>query len=291
MSETWTVGRLIAWAKEYLTDYEVESPRLSGELLLARVLDCRRVDLYLRFDQPLKPEELAAFKQLILRRREHEPTAYLVGGREFYGRFFAVGPGVLTPRPETEHLVEEGLRLLAEAERPRILDLCTGSGVVLISLLLELPDASGVGVDISEEALAYARTNGRTLGADSRAEWLSGSLWEPLAPAGGFFDLITANPPYARGDQWESLPRQVRDFEPRLALTAGDDGLEFIRDIIAGAGAFLRPGGGLLVELGAGQDQDALAQARAAGVFDKMETVNDLAGAARVLVCRRRDYG
>ncbi len=289
--DTWTIGRLIRWAAGYLEGYGVESPRLSGELLLARVLGCPRVDLYLRFDQPLTPGELAAFKQLILRRRRHEPVAYILGRREFYGLELEVGPGVLVPRPETEHLVDRALEALAGQGEPRVLDLCTGCGAVALALARERQQARVVGVDVSARALDYARANARRLGLEDRVEWLLGSLWEPVAAAGGFFDLITANPPYVAEKQWETLPRQVRDFEPRLALAGGEDGLALVRDIIWGARAFLRAGGWLLLELGQGQAGAAGELARSSGVFDKIETARDLAGVERVLACRRGDYG
>jgi release factor glutamine methyltransferase len=127
---TWTIGGLVAWAAEYLAKHGVDAPRLCGELLLARALGLRRIDLYLRFEQPLTPAELAVFKALILRRRAREPLAYILGQKEFYGLEFKVGPGVLVPRPETEHLVEEALARLKNQTAPRLLDLCTGSGAV-----------------------------------------------------------------------------------------------------------------------------------------------------------------
>lgn len=269
----------------------MESPRLSGELLLAHALGLERMDLYLRLDQPLRREELAAFKELILRRRAQEPVAYLLGWREFYGLRFRVGPGVLIPRPETELLVDRGREILAEEEAPRILDLCTGCGCVAIALLTHLPQARAVGVDLSPQALAYARDNAEALGVAVRVEWRQGDLYQPVAAAGGFFELITANPPYVAAGEWDGLPAQVRDYEPRQALVAGPKGLEVIREVIGGAGAFLRAGGWLLVELGLGQAAAAVELARAAGVFEQVETARDLARVERVLCCRRGDYG
>ena len=269
----------------------MESPRLSGELLLAHALGLERMDLYLRMDQPLRREELAGFKDLILRRRAHEPVAYLLGWREFYGLRFRVGPGVLIPRPETELLVDRGREFLSGEEAPRILDLCTGCGCVAIALLAHLPRARAVGVDLSARALACARDNAEDLGVAGRVEWYRGDLYQPVAAAGGFFELITANPPYVAAREWDGLPAQVREYEPRRALVAGEDGLEVIRGVIGGAGAFLRAGGWLLVELGAGQAGSAAELARATGVFERVETARDLAGVERVLCCRRGDYG
>jgi release factor glutamine methyltransferase len=291
MPDTWTVRKLIAWAADYLAGYGVESPRLSGELLLARALGRDRLGLYLAMDQPLTPDELAAFKELIKRRREHEPVAYILGGREFWGLELGVGPGVLVPRPETELLVERGLEALAEAPAPRILDLCTGSGCVALALALERPDAEVAAVDASAEALEAARANARRLGLGERVEFRQGDLYGPLAAGGSFYDLITANPPYVTEAEWEGLPRQITGHEPRSALVAGPEGLEVTRRIIAGARAFLRPLGWLMVELGAGQAAEATEAARAAGVFQSVETAPDLAGVERVLCCQRGDYG
>ncbi|MBU4383158.1 MAG: peptide chain release factor N(5)-glutamine methyltransferase [Proteobacteria bacterium] len=291
MSDTWTVGRLIPWAAEYLGGHGVDSPRLCGELLLSHVLGCSRLELYLRFEQPLSPEELAAFKAMIIRRKSREPVDYILGNREFYGLEFSVGPGVLVPRPETEHLVEEALARLEGLETPRVLDLCTGSGAVALTLAHERPDAEVTGCDISPEALTWARRNAHNLGLQERVRWLQGDLWEPVAAGSGFFDVITANPPYVTTAEMAELPPEVGQFEPRLALEGGEDGLDIVRSIIAGAGAHLRPLGWLLVELGAGQAAQAARLAQASGAFAEVSLVKDLAGIERVLVCERKDYG
>ncbi|MCB2225376.1 MAG: peptide chain release factor N(5)-glutamine methyltransferase [Desulfarculaceae bacterium] len=291
MPEAWTVGRLIPWAAQYLKKYDVEAARLSGELLLARVLGCTRMELYLRFEQPLSPEELAQFKALILRRREHEPVAYILGSREFWGLELSCGPGVLVPRPETEHLVQEALERLVGQEGPKVLDLCTGSGAVALALASERPDAEVVACDISEQALTWARANAQNLGLQERVCFKDGDLWEAVATSHGFFDLITANPPYVSEDEWSQLPPEVREHEPRLALLSGANGLDAVQSIIAGAGAHLRPLGWLLVELGAGQAAAAAELAMASGAFDEVTTAPDLSGIERVLICRRKDYG
>ena len=291
MTEQWNIRRLIAWASEYLAGYGVESPRLSAELMLGRVLNLERLQLYLRFDQPLKPDELAAFKELLLRRRDHEPMAYILGSREFYGLDILVGPGVLVPRPESEHLVEEGLKALEGISNPRILDLCTGSGCVALALAQERPDAQVIGADISKQALAFARRSADKLELSQRVQWLVGDLYDPLAAAGGFFHLITANPPYVREDEWQDLSAEVREYEPRQALVSGQNGLEMIGQIIIGSRAFLQPFGVLLMEVGAGQSKAALNTASQAGIFERVSAVQDLAGIERVVVCQRGDYG
>lgn len=289
--EIWTIRRLIAWAGDHLRGYEVESPRLSAELMLAQVLGVDRMQLYLHLDQPLLAQELAGFKALLLRRRGHEPVAYLTGGREFYGLSLSVGPGVLIPRPETEHLVEEGLLRMGGIWAPRVLDLCTGSGAVALAICSARPQAAAIACDLSPQALEFARQNANNLGMDQRVKFLRGDMYEPVAAAGGFFDLITANPPYVTDREWTGLEPQVKDYEPQQALVSGPGGLEITAQIIAGSGAFLRAGAWLCLELGAGQAAQAMRLARQAGIFEKIETAPDLAGIDRVLCCRRGDYG
>jgi len=203
----------------------------------------------------------------------------------------AVDRPVLVPRPESEHLVEEALKRLEHQESPRLLDLCTGSGAVALACLAGHPGLKAVGVDISPTALDFAHQNTARLGLADRVEWLLGDLWEPLAAAGGFFEAITANPPYVRDDEWPGLSSEVRDFEPRQALLAGPEGLEIIQQIAVGARAFLRPQGWLFVEMGAGQAGQASSLARGVGIYEQVFTVKDLAGIERVLVCQRGDYG
>lgn len=291
MAVDWTVSSLIAWATDYLTGHGVDAPRLSAELMLARVLGLQRIDLYLRHDQPLAAEELADFKALLLRRREHEPMAHILGSREFYGLTFQVSPDVLVPRPETEHLVEAALDAARDLPAPRILDLCTGSGCVALALAHHLPEAEVWASDISPQALAVAQANAQALGLAGRVRWVLGSLWEPLAAQGGFFDLITANPPYVRAADWAGLDKTVRDYEPKPALVSGPGGLEIIEPIIFGAPAHLQPHGRLMVELGAGQHQPAVALAQKTGAYDVIRTAPDLSGLERVLICERSDYG
>ena len=285
----WTLGKLLAWAGPYLEKYGVDSPRLSAELMLGRVMGLSRLALYLNFEKPLTSAELAEFKKLLIRRREGEPMAYIMGRREFYGLDFKVGPGVLIPRPESEHLVEEGIRLLQDAPEPHILDLCTGSGAVALALASALPQARVWAVDISEKALHYARLNAGNHGLE--VNWLLGDLWQPLAACGVFFDLITANPPYVTTAEWRGLSAEIKNFEPQNALLGGEDGLDIIREIINGARAFLRPLACLLIEIGAGQAAPVARLAEGAAIYRDIGFVNDLAGHQRVLKCQRSDYG
>lgn len=244
MPETWTPLKLIAWTQGYLARVGVDAPRLTAELLLARALSCDRVRLYLDFDKPLGPAELAGFRDLVRRRAEGEPTAYLIGSREFCGRSFQVDGRVLVPRPETELLAEAALEALPPGGAA--LDLCTGSGVLGITLALERPGARVVAADVSGDALEVARANAARLGAP--VDFRQGDLFEALAGAPLLFDVIVANPPYVPTGELGRLSREVQR-EPRLALEGGPDGLSAIRRIVAGAPSRLAPGGSLLVEM------------------------------------------
>jgi release factor glutamine methyltransferase len=252
MSEGWTVGRLVRWAADDFRGRGIESPRLEAELLLAHALDTDRMRIIVEPNRELDDGELARYRDLIKRRRKGEPVAYLRGHKEFYGRSFRVDERVLVPRADTEILVETALTRTADRSMGRrYLDLCTGSGCVAISLAKERPASQLFAVDASADALAVAKENAVRLGA--QIAWLFGDLFAPLEAYGAKFELITANPPYIPEGELGSLSPDIRDFEPRLALSGGADGLDVIRRIVSGAPRFLRPGGVLAVEMGMGQ--------------------------------------
>ncbi|WP_242342097.1 peptide chain release factor N(5)-glutamine methyltransferase [Anaeromyxobacter terrae] len=243
MPEPWTTLKLLAWTQEFFAKKGVDSPRLTAEVLLAHALSCDRVRLYLDFDKPLGDRELAVYRDLVRRRGEGEPTAYLVGKKEFYGRPFAVDARVLVPRPETELLVEAALAALPPGGR--LLDLCTGSGAIAVSVALERPDAHVLATDASEDALAVARENAARLGAV--VELAHGDLWAAVH-GDARFEVIVSNPPYVPTGELPGLSREVRR-EPCIALDGGADGLAILRRIVAGAPARLVPGGTLLLEM------------------------------------------
>jgi release factor glutamine methyltransferase len=245
---------VLAWAAEDLRGKGSETPRLDAELLLASVLGTDRIGLIVDPDRPLSKEELAAYRDLHKRRRSAEPVAYMLGVREFYGRPFRVDPRVLVPRPDTEALVETALeRLRDRTLQADVLDLCTGSGCVAVTLACERPTWRVLGTDISEGALEVARENASRLGAVPRCWFRRSDLFADLGEAPARFDLVTANPPYVSGADAAELPSTVRDHEPHVALFAGPDGLDVIRRIVAEAPGHLVPGGVLAVEVGAGQ--------------------------------------
>jgi release factor glutamine methyltransferase len=278
----WTIESLLRWAMDDFRARGVESPRLDAEVLLARALGTTRIQLIVDAKRPLAADELARMREMVRRRRTHEPVAYILGEREFYGRTFRVDRRVLVPRPDTETLVDVALaRTRDRSLSLRALDLCTGSGCVAITLGRERPTSSFVGADVSADALAVARDNALRLGAYNVA-WRQGDLFD-AAPLPARFDLVTANPPYIAAGEIASLMADVRDHEPRLALDGGDDGLALLRRVVAAAPARLaRPGGVLAVEVGAGQ-APAVALLFAQAGFADIETKRDHARIERVV--------
>jgi release factor glutamine methyltransferase len=277
-------------AADFLAARGVANARLDAEVLLASVLAIDRVGVYLRFDQPLAPGEVDAYRELVRRRAGGVPVAYLTGRREFWSIALAVTPDVLIPRPETELLVERVLALVAVADasdvgsgaRPlRILDLGTGSGALAIALARELPQAIVTAVDVSPAAVAVAAANARRAGVADRVTVVVGSWTSALDPAARF-DVVVSNPPYVPTAELATLAAEVR-AEPALALDGGADGLTAYRAFVPDAVARLAPGARLLVEVGAGQAEAVAAIFVAAGL-ENVAWHADLAGVARVVV-------
>jgi release factor glutamine methyltransferase len=258
-------------------------PIAEARALLAHVLAVPRERLIARPQTEVDAAQRARFDTLAARRRAGEPLAYLLGAREFYGRMLHVTPAVLIPRPETELLIDLTLNALRDVARPRVLDLGTGSGCIAVTLALERPDARVVAVDRSEDALAVARANAQALGA--RVEFRRGEWYAALTGVASSFDAIVANPPYVARDDPHLAQGDVR-FEPRAALTDEADGLTCLRAVIAGAGAFLSPGGWLAVEHG----YDQASAVRRLMLEHGMQAVAshaDMAGIERVTAGRK----
>jgi release factor glutamine methyltransferase len=261
--DVWTVGRLLKWTTSWLARHEVPSPRLSSELVIAHALACRKIDLYLRFEYEPIEAELAAIRSLVRRAAAHEPIAYVVGHKEFYSLDFEVTPDVLIPRPETETLVQQAVELCRAASDATVtvLDVGTGSGCVAISIAKYAPNAVVTASDVSDAALAIARRNAERHGVGGAISFAAADCvgFAPgVAPAGGF-DLLVSNPPYVAEAEYEALDRAVREYEPRISLAGGADGLAFYRRLAAEAGAVVRGGGAMLLEIGAGQ-RDAVVE-------------------------------
>jgi release factor glutamine methyltransferase len=274
----WTPLELVRWTANYFAERGIASPRLDAEVLLAHVLGGRRIDLYLHFEKPIEADERARYRELVrLRAGKRMPVAYLTGAREFWSRSFAVSPAVLIPRPETELLVECALALGGH----RGLEVGIGSGAVAATLALELPDLRVVATEPSAAALAVARANLAALGAAERVSLVRGCGCAGLT---GGFDWIVSNPPYVPSAEVAGLAPELQ-HEPRLALDGGPDGLDVIRTLVREAPPLLRPGGALLLEIGAGQAPVVGALLRDAGACG-VELRRDCAGIERVAIGR-----
>ena len=277
--KTWTIGSLVKWATDDFRARGIQNPRLDAELIVAFALGIDRTHVIIDANRPLEGAELAKLRELVKRRRAHEPVAYLRGEREFYGLTFRVDSRVLIPRPDTETLVDVALARSAHLSLSmRQLDLCTGSGCVAIAMAKQRPTAKVTATDLSEDALALARENALRLGAYNVA-FVPSDLFERVT---GKFDVITANPPYIPTAEVETLQPDIKDFEPRLALDGGADGLAIVRRIVQEAPAFLAPGGLLAMEIGAGEAPDVRALFEARG-FTDVRVERDIARIERVV--------
>lgn len=265
----------------------VESPRLDAELLLGHVLDTNRATVLAWPERRLTPKELTRYRNLVDRRAGREPLAYIVGSREFYGLAFAVNPSVLIPRPETELLVEHALhraRITANRQTAplRIADVGAGSGAIAVTLAVHLSNAVVCAVDASTGALAVTGENARRHGVADRVLCLQGDLVAPLAA--GAVDLVTANLPYVSTAEWTALAPEIRDHEPRAALDGGPQGLDLIERLLSTAGPCLRPGGTILLEIGASQGIAVTSLARKHFPQGRVELCQDYAGLDRLVI-------
>ena len=285
--QAWTVGSLLNWTAGYLAQKGCESPRVDAEMLLAHVLGCKRIDLYgMRHGEPAAEEVRQRYRTLIGKRVEGCPVAYLVGRKEFFSLEFEVTPAVLIPRPDSEVAVMECVALAKRWSVPRIIDIGTGSGNLAVALAKHLPGAAVTAVDISGDALAVARRNAEKHGVADRIAFVQGDLFAPLLEKEPF-DFAVSNPPYIPTSELPGLPPGVRDYEPRLALDGGSDGYQVFERLIRDAAPLLKPGGWLIVEIGAPQETAARQRLMAHGGYELAATLHDYAGHPRVLKARR----
>lgn len=283
-SDKWTIGSILKWTWQYFSDKGVASPRLDAEVLLCHVLNKDRLYLYVNHDKPLEGHELKSFRDMVKKRAMRLPVAYIVGFKEFMGYNFKVNEHVLIPRPDTEILVETTIEYLPQ-EEPKILDIGTGSGAIIISLLRQKQDAIGVAVDISTEALAIARLNAECLGVADRLKLTESDVF---AKVEGQFDVIVSNPPYIPVADVKALEEEVKK-EPLKALEGGLDGLDFYRSIIKDAHKYLKPKGFLIFEVGIHQAQ--LVKTLGLNENLEFETIRkDYGGIERVVVLRRKAH-
>ncbi len=287
--DVWTIKSILSWTDTYFSQQSIDSPRLTAEILLAKALGLRRLDLYLQHDRPLEKQELLDFKALIRRRTSREPVAYITGRKGFFKEQFKVAPGVLIPRPDTETLVETAVEILSKIKQcgrqARVMELGVGSGAVIISVANACPGHLYFGSELSPVALAMACTNAKAFARTPvslfRGDWLAAVAPLPL------FDLILSNPPYIPSADIESLEPEVKDHEPRLALDGGGDGLDAVRMILVQAGDRLLPSGRLIIEIGF--DQHPLVKSLAEGFswVDELDFIKDLAGHRRLAVLKK----
>ena len=283
LSGEWTVREVLNWTRGYFEEAGIIQPRLEAEILLAHALEVERLQLYLSPDKPLTVDERTKFRTFIQQRRSGTPLQHLIGEVTFFGLRFKVRRDALIPRGETEELLDRTLRLVPRDQDVRCLDLGTGSGVLAVSIARYLPRAAVVAVDISPEALELARENATLNGVADRVTLVE-SDW--FAGVDGAFDLIVSNPPYVESGAIAGLAAEVRDHEPHVALDGGPDGIDQIRNVIAGAVAHLAPGGRLLLEIGHGQGERVRALLVAAGL-DGAAIESDIAGLERFALARR----
>jgi release factor glutamine methyltransferase len=282
----WTVLRLLNWTRDFLAGKGVEDARLSAEVLLAHALGCRRIELYTRFDYQPAGGELARYRHLVRRAGRHEPVAYLVGQKEFYSLRFKVTADVLIPRSESEILVSEAVGCLKGLSRPRLWDVCTGSGCVAVAAAVNLPDLTALATDISPKAVAVAAENAQTHNVADRVRCRVADLLALPDDCADLaeVDVITANPPYVAAD--EEVARSV-EHEPRDAVRAGRDGLACIGPIVEAAPRFLAPGGRLILEFGFAQADAVRDLLVAAGAFGEPRIVRDQRSIERVAIAQR----
>jgi release factor glutamine methyltransferase len=289
--KTWIVSELLKVTTDYLQKRNIDSPRLSAEILLAHQLGLDRIQLYLNFEQPLKEEEVGGYRSLIKRRLNREPIQYITGVQEFWSLEFNVDHRVLIPRPETELLVERVTELYKGkklSDQPRILDLGTGCGAVAIALAKGVPDAEVWASDISQDALDVARQNACKHGVDERIHFLLGDMFQPFRDGGQLFEVIVSNPPYIPSSGFDSLAPEVKDHEPRLALDGGEDGMTYITKIVLTGADYLVRQGWILVEMDPDQTSKAADLMERGGRYHALSRLKDYGRRYRVVMAQKR---
>jgi len=286
--QVWTLGSLLDWTARHLAAKSIDTARLDAEVLLAHVVGCKRIDLYgIRHAETASPEIKQHYRELIRKRLEGCPVAYLVGRKEFYGLELKVSPAVLIPRPDSEHVVMECLALAKAMEKPRVVDIGTGSGNLAIAIAKLHPTAEVTAIDQSADALKVAQENAAKHGVAERIRFLEGDLFAPL-DAGERFDFIVSNPPYIADEDIPKLPIGVRQYEPLQALKGGPGGFVVFDRLIADARTRLLPGGYLIVEIGSPQEKPAREKLAAIPEFALAPTIFDFSGHPRVLRVQKR---
>ncbi|NLA75989.1 MAG: peptide chain release factor N(5)-glutamine methyltransferase, partial [Deltaproteobacteria bacterium] len=271
---------------------EIESPRLCAELLLSRQLDISRLKLYIEYGQPVGKKDLDQYRAMIKRVADGETVQYITGAQEFWSMDFIVNRSVLIPRPETEILVEQVIRInkenYQEAGRVHILDMCTGSGAIAVAVASEISNAEITASDISKESLVVAQLNIKRHGMEKRISLVNGNLFEPFIHHRGCFDIIVSNPPYVTEEEYRLLPDKIRNFEPKIALESGVDGLSHIRTIIEKAPQHLNPGAWLMLEMDPRQIEAVRQIIASNSSYMGVSVVKDYSHRDRVCIIKKR---
>jgi len=291
--KSWNIKDLLKVTADYLKEKEIDSPRLTAEILLSHQLNTDRVNLYLNFDKPLTENEISGYRSLIKRRLLHEPVQYITGTQEFWSLDFMVDPQVIIPRPESELLVEQAIKRIGtdsiQEKPPKILDLGTGSGVLAVSIAKEVPQARIWATDLSDGALSIARRNAEKHGVAERITFICGDLWEPFENLDVTFDMIITNPPYVASEEYDDLAPEVRNYEPRLALDGHEGGMYFIDKILHQGLEYLSPGGWLIMEMSPDQTGKALQLAEHISGYGEKSRIKDYSHAYRVVMVQKID--
>lgn len=290
-AETWTIGRLLQWTTDYLRERGVENPRLDTEVLLAHARGCERIHLYAAFEEVADDKVRAAFRELVQKRAAGVPVAYLVGHREFFSLSFAVTPAVLIPRPETELLVTAVLDLARNQNGGhswQIADVGTGSGNIAVTLARFLPNSTITALDTAADALQIARENAQRHEVANRLQFVESDLLAAVPPEPAL-DFIVSNPPYVSTAEYERLPREVKEHEPRTALVAGAQGTEVIERLVEESVTRLRTGGWLLFEMSPMIANACRAMLEGNAQWSEVTIIPDLAGLDRVVQARRSE--
>ena len=285
----WTIIKILVWTESYFKEHSIDSPRLTAEMLLAHSLGIKRLDLYLQYDRPLQKNELFEFKTLIKRRIKNEPVAYITGKKGFFESDFEVANQVLIPRPDTETIVEEALKVLNAGQgnfKPKtVLELGTGSGAIIVSLAKAAPDHRYFASDISVTALAIAKKNAQKIAKD-KIDFFAGDWFSPLKNKNRF-DLVISNPPYIPSKDIQNLQPEINQFEPMLALDGGRDGLACFRSILDDVHHYLVPGGTILLEMGFDQKEGIQNISRQYPQYQSIGFIRDFARHDRVVIIKK----
>jgi len=287
----WTIIKILQWTTSYFRLNVIDSPRSTAEILLAHTLGLKRIDLYLRYDQPLVRSELDCFRALIKRRINREPVAYIVGLKEFWNMELTVTREVLIPRPETECLVEEALSILSKESfysPKRVLEVGTGSGAIILAIASEKPEHNYFASDISVKAAFVAFKNATKQRLEKKICFFCGNWFLPLTEKDKLFDMVLSNPPYIRKEDINNLQPEISRFEPLAALDGGEDGFCQIRNIISSVHRFLNSKGYLIIEIGHDQKETVYQIAEETGSYQNIYFRKDYSGFDRIICMQKR---